>query len=347
MSYISSDYIQCETIQSMIEDEFVTCPTPYEAMPFFEAVVAGQSAAKISQTVSDGDGKVKNVKVVYDNRLLESAATEGSGARSCTTTNETFNNFTNYTIDPSVFVTAGEKFETANLNSVCTHDVRSMLAAKIRKVMDVIERKVATKTSNEAVALYGKWATTVANVISDELVVSTLITPATSKQIDYSAMSDIDMALMQTGYCGPKIIVGGPTLYKYGQHIEKGCCSTTGVNILDMANAFGKAFLYDERITTALGSNDKALVFQLGSLVLLKYNEAPQLANLGANYAKMLMFSPRTGLPIDIVLKDDCGTISVVGYANTKLVALPSDLYALGDKFRGVNYVNKIKVVNT
>jgi hypothetical protein len=80
---------------------------------------------------------------------------------------------------------------------------------------------------------------------------------------------------------------------------------------------------------------------------LITYNEASQIANLGANYAKFIMFSPRTGLPIDIVLKDDCGTISVVGYANTKLVGLPTDMFASGDEYRGVTFVNKLLVTNS
>ena len=47
-----------------------------------------------------------------------------------------------------------------------------------------------------------------------------------------------------------------------------------------------------------------------------------------------------------IVMSDNCGTISVIGYANTKLVGLPTDLFKVGDEYRGVVYVNKIKVTN-
>lgn len=60
----------------------------------------------------------------------------------------------------------------------------------------------------------------------------------------------------------------------------------------------------------------------------------------------MTVFSPRTGLPIDIILKDDCGTIHIIGYAVVELVGLPSDLFAVGDEYRGVKYVNKILVTN-
>jgi hypothetical protein len=346
MSYLSSSYVQCETIQSMLDENFVTCPTPQESMPALEYILASQSANGITQKVSDGTGKVKNVKLVYDQRLLESAVTSGSGARSCTTSNQTYDNYTNYTIDPTVWLSAAEKFNTADLATVCTFDVQQMISKKIMKVIDVLERKVATKTATELVALYGKWGSNVSGVTSDELVVSTFVGSAANKVLDYTAMSDIQMAALQTGYCAPQIIVGGSTLYKYGQNVEVGCCSTTGVNMLDAANKFGKAFLYDKRVATALGSENKSIMFQSGALALLTYNEATQIPNLGANYAKMVMFSPRTGLPIDIVMKDDCGTIHIVGYANTKLVGLPTDMFAVGDEYRGVTFVNKILVTN-
>jgi hypothetical protein len=97
---------------------------------------------------------------------------------------------------------------------------------------------------------------------------------------------------------------------------------------------------------TALADPNKSMVFNAGAVALITYNEAPQVANLGANYAKFRVNSPRTGIPYDIVMNDTCGTISILGYANTKLVGLPTDMFAVGDEFRGVTMVNKIKVVN-
>lgn len=347
MSYLSSEYIQCETIQGLLDNMFASGVTPTEAMPALQAILATQAANGISQAVSDGSGKVKSVKVVYDQRLLESAVTAGSGARSCTTTNETFNNYAIYEIDPAVWLNASESFNTADLATVCTESVQSMLAKKINKCIDAVERKIATQTASQLVALAGKWGANVSGVnVSDELVVSTFIGSAANKVLDYTAMSDISMAAMQSGFIAPQIIVGGSTLYKFGQNTEVGCCSDTGVNIMDAANKFGKAFLYDKRVATALGSEAKSIMFQTGSLALITYNEAAQVPNLGAGYAKFIMFSPKTGLPMDVVLKDDCGLIQVNVYANTKLVGLPSDLAAVGDEYRGVNGVTKLLVTN-
>lgn len=345
MSYLSSQNVQCETLQQELETQFVTCPTPLEAMPAMEAILQTQKANGISQSVSDM-GKVKTVKVTYDQRALESAVTETTGARSCTSTNETYNNYATYTLDPTTKLEYGEKIDIADLATVC-QDPTAFYAKKINKIIDVLERKAATKTATELVGLYGKWGSNV-SVTSDELVVSTFVTAA-SKVVDPTALSTIDIALMKTGYCAPAFIVGGSTLYAYGKHVAAGCCSTTGVDVLSLANSFGKAFMYDKRVTAALGSEDKSIVMQAGSTALITYNEYNEmdLPNVVSNYSKIKVFSPRTGLPIDIVIKDDCGTISIIGYLTCKLVGLPTDMFAVGDEYRGVTFVNKIKVTNS
>ena len=347
MSYLSSEYIQCETIQELIESQFLVNTTPLESMPALEAIIATQNANGIAQSVSDGMGKVKTVKVIYEQRLLESSVTESTGARACTTNTETFNNYATYSIDPTTHLDAKESFNTADLATVCTADVQSMIAKKINKVIDVLERAIATKTAQELVALYGKWGTEVTGTVngSDELVLAQYAVTAT-KAIDYTSMITLDSALQNTGYSAPAIIVGGSALSDYMKFANHGCCATAGVNVLDVANTYGKAVMFDKRVKTALGSDLKSIAFQSGSVALITYNESAQVPNLGANYAKFKVNSPRTGLPIDIVMSDDCGHISIIGYANTKLVGLPTDMFAVGDEYRGVTFVNKILVTN-
>lgn len=347
MSYLSSEYIQCETLQEMLKDQFETCVTPIDPMPALEAIIATQNANGIKQSVSGDDGKVKTIKVVYENRLLESAATEGSGARACTTENETFDNYATYTIDPNVWVKASEKFTTADLATVCTTDVQGMIAKKINKVVDVIERKIATKTATELVALYGEWGANVTGTVngSDELVLAQYTVTAT-KTIDYTSFPTLDLALQQTGYCAPAMFFGGSELYLYSQYVNHGCCAAAGADVLAIARDYGKVVMFDKRVKDALGSDAKSIGFQAGSLALLTYSESAQVPNLGANYAKFKVNSPRTGIPIDIVMKDDCGTIHITGYANTKLVGLPTDMFAVGDEYRGVTFVNKVLITN-
>jgi hypothetical protein len=246
---------------------------------------------------------------------------------------------------------AEDKVTTAELATVCSDDVRSIMAKKIEKIVDVLERKIATQTAEEVVGMFGDWNDAVANVnASKELELATLVSTAT-KQLDPFMWGNLNIALNQTGYCAAPIVVGGSDMYLAAQAFDSGCCSDTGVDIMNITNKLGKAVMYDKRVAKALGTggnfaNNKSVVFQAGSLALITYNESPQIQMIGGNYNKFKVFSPRTGLPIDIVLKDDCGVISIVGYANTKLVGLPTDMFANSDDYHGVTFVNKIKVVN-
>ncbi len=346
MSQVSSLNVQCETVQYELDSQFAICKPVLDPMPALEAILATQAAMGITQSVVGDNGKVKTVKVTYDQRALESAATETTGARTCTSTNQTYNSYTTYDIDPSTKIQYGELFTVAELATVC-QDFNAFYAKKIAKVIDVIERRVATKVAGALVALYGKWGSAVTlDNGSDELVIPTFISAA-AKTIDYTGMTSLDLALMQTGYCQAPIIVGGSVLWAYGKHIQAGCCSDSGVNVMEMANQFGKAILYDKRIVTAMGSDSKAMVFQPGSVALITYNEYDETGSIrGTNYAKFKVFSPRTGLPIDIVVKDDCGSISITGYATVELVGLPADMFAVGDEYAGVKFVNKILVTN-
>lgn len=346
MSYLSSDYVQCETIQKMLDEQFTTVNVlALDPMPALEAILSTQVASGISQSVSDGNGKVKTVKVVYERRLLETDVTSGSGNRTCTTSSESFDSYQTYTIDSTVWLEAAESFRAADLATVCTADVQQMLAKKIGKIVDVLERKVATQTASQLAGMVGDWASTVTVNGSNELELATLVSTAT-KVLDPFAWGKLDIAFSKTGYSNP-IIVGGSDLYEFARVSNLGCCSTTGVDIASVYNQYGKAVMYDKRVETALGNAaNKSIAFMPGALALIYYNEASQVPNLGANYAKFKVNAPRTGLPIDIVIKDDCGLIQIKGFVNTKLVGLPTDMFSNTDEYNGVTYVNKIKVVN-
>lgn len=350
MSVVSLADVQCEVIQNTLDSQFTICTPPNDPMPALQAILATQRAAGISQSVSDGNGKVKTVKVVYDQRALESDASDTTGDRTCTSTNRTYNRYTTYDLDPAAHVTYSEMFKVSEMATVC-QNFEEYYAKKIAKVIDVIERKIATKTAQALVALYGKWGTGAASAYtvngSDELVIGTFISAA-AKSIDYTAMTTIDNALMLTGFCQAPIIVGGSALWAYGQHVNAGCCmSGTGVDIMALAAEHGKVIAFDKRVSAALGSDLKSIAFQPGSVALLTYNEYDETGLIrGTNYVKFKVYSPNTGLPIDIVIKDDCGTISIIGYGTTELVGLPADMFAVGDEYRGVKMVNKILVTN-
>ena len=65
----------------------------------------------------------------------------------------------------------------------------------------------------------------------------------------------------------------------------------------------------------------------------------------GHNYHHQTIVSPKTGLPYDLIIKDDCGAISINVVGTFDLKGMPSDMFATGDNMEGVNFVNQIEVV--
>lgn len=348
MSYIPSTNVQCERIQKKLDDMFVACANPLDPMPAMEAILAFQDMSGIAQEVYDGAGKVKTIRVTYDQRLLESSITEVSGARTCTATTENNNEYTDYTIDTTRALKGEAFFKGSDLATVCTETVEEMIIKKLNQILDAMERAAATKHAIELVGLAGNWSSTTATGStpgtvngSDELILQQFTVTAT-KQIDHTSMSELDLAIMQAGYCGPAIIVGGKMGYQYGQFVNHGCCSTSGVNVVELANSIGSAIFYDKRVKAALNSEAKSIVFQGGSVAMLYYNEFSQTPLAGSDYVKRIFFTPRLSLPVDVTIKDDCGQFSIVAYMNTKLVGLPTDMFAAGDEHEGQTFVNKI-----
>ena len=119
---------------------------------------------------------------------------------------------------------------------------------------------------------------------------------------------------------------------------------------------YGKAVMYDKRVASTIGT-DAAWVLQAGALIPIYYTQnnngivegaglavGNQNVVLGANYYKTVIQDPQSGLPIDMVISDNCGNVSIVLEANAKLVSLPTDLFASGDTMEGVNFFAGIKV---
>jgi hypothetical protein len=102
-------------------------------------------------------------------------------------------------------------------------------------------------------------------------------------------------------------------------------------------------------LAAAQGSQSKALVTTAGAIQWLSFNLAEWNAGItpvpGANYSKTQVFTP-AGVPVDLTMKDDCGSLSIVLTTTGKIVTLPTDIYEASDKYAGVNYVNCVSIVN-
>lgn len=353
MSCLASALVACQTLQSDLTSYFNSCnhAAIREPMPFAEFVASDMNNMGLRNVIAPGNGKVRTVELTYVSRIPESDVSENvSDLCSCSRTKGNCSQV--YTIDPSANVSTCEKIKASDLRNICQSN-SSLFAQMMALRMDALERKIATIITQQAVFLTGKWANDVTPVnAQNEFVINTLKAgdPQTLNPLAFQA---IDLALMKTGYCAPPAIFAGDTLFNYYRSMLTGCCATSGIDLSQQMNQYGKAVMWDRRVSTAFGSTH-AIVTQPGALALLWWNEfgwADGVAlpiEQGSNYVRTLAISPRLNIPVDIIIKDECpGTISIIFSAVVKLVNLPSDIFPAGDVYNGVNFFNEILVTNT
>lgn len=352
MSYGSTTLNPCETIQDELNEMFMTCDASRlrEPSPFFDFVMSSENMAGVAQEVSPGGGKTRTVNLRYDQRINEDNVKSNQSNPNCVATTKRGDCIEAYTIDITQNEQIEQLIDIADLVEICRTN-ENYWAENIQRLIDALVRKIATKTTQQAVLLTGKWGADVDNVdVNDNLEVSTLRAGTTDEVAPFT-MEDIDMALMQSAYCGPVGIFGGSALYKYARRVMAGCCSNQGVNLGEIMAQYGKAVAYDRRVANELGGNNFNFVVQSGALQLITFNmfEGAEGLNVitGSDYSRTVIVDPQSGLPIDLTIKDNCGQVSVILTATTKLISMPDDMFGTGDIYDGCKFFNTIEVVNS
>lgn len=358
MSYCNlNTFLPCEDLQGNLDQFFNTCNASQlrEATPFFDFLMSDPNRAGLQQTISPGNGKYKTVNLKYQKRYLESDVLTDQANPKCTNSNQPYDCNQAYTIDPTQNVSHGFYLNIADLRNVCESN-REIFANQIQMSVDAVMRKLATDMTTDAVTLLGRWNTNVEDVTGgDRLDLATLKSVA-SGDINPVLYQKLELALMQTGYCAPPALFAGTELYSYFRNSSmSGCCSNEGIDLNAQWNNFGISVSYDKRVASTAGGNEFAWVVQPGALALITWNQfAGEGASItgiepfyGTDYVHMVIYDPKTGFPLDLTIKDNCGTVSVNVTATAKVVGLPNDLYKVGDEQWGVKYFNKIKVVNS
>ena len=336
----------CPNVQTELETAFLQAPVR-EPLPFLEAV--GANSSQLNQIVNPSSNKTKTVTLRYDQDIAESSVTSNGENPKCAATTQRGDKTVDYSLDTNVNVQVEQLIEIRDLERIC-RDNPTYFGPLVDRLVYALDKKLATNVAGQAAVLNGKWASDV-SVTSNRLIINTLITVA-GGVVNPLAQADLDQALIQTGYSGDALVFGGTTLWKYMRAMEAGCCADSGINLLEISRMYGKSFAYDRRLATALGGNDYNMVIKPNSFSLLQYtlngwsDQLPAAYQSGAYY-KTVIQSPRSGVAMDLTIKDDCGNVSIILTATTKLVAMPTDMYPVGDVYEGVNYVNLVKVTNT
>jgi hypothetical protein len=357
MSTVTTTIVPCPNLQDAIVAYFKSCHTTTPPTTLLNFLLSPENTSGIRQLVNPQRGKKRTVELIYDQALPTSEATAVSSCDlSCTASTERGNLSETYDIDCTDGYEIEEKITLTDWMDSC-RDNGELIYSRIVALMNALNSKINAKTVDELNPVIGDWDSSVSAIgtinADGFLQLPTLVT-GTTNPAPYS-FQNIDLAKQLTQFCASTFMISGIDWYRYMRLLQSGCCTDAGLDIRELFARFGQVVAFDKDFNSTFGA-DTAVLMQLRSAQLLTLNYAmnadvPALQNINwsaaSNYYSTTVFHPESGLPIDLVLKNDCGAIHIIMRATTKLVALPNNLYASGESMEGVNWIAGIKSVNS
>lgn len=348
---ISRILSECPTMQEDIAAVWTEEGRRPESLPLLQYVVSPENSRMIKQMISPGGGKLKTVQVTWNQRLPETEATEGVDILACTATNEYGDNTQDYTLEATDSIGVNQLINKVDIARHCKDNSRYVQEQTIR-LLEVLDRKVASVMATQVAAQVGVWGTEVSSfyTVTNSGTDLEIATRQTGGQaLNEFALADIQQAAAMANYTGSIIGFGGAEMQRYVRGVMAGCCTQYGIDLAQISAQNGFAFAYDARLTAALGSNNLYnLITTSGAIQWLNFNLASwdgMEAMIGNNYVTNRLVTP-AGVDVDVTYKDDCGNLSIVANVVGKVITPPTDLYEASDKYAGVNYVNVVKIVN-
>lgn len=354
MSYTIGDLVACPNLQARITQAWMA-PNPVDVVipsPLLQFLSSPLNRGGLQMSVSPGNGKIRAIDVVYDQKRTGTQSNVSVNAThpTCTASTSIGNAYTRYDIDPDENVQAQQLISLTDLIRNCQENGEYM-AQQILALIRQADERVASVSAVQAAALVGGFGSETDNVTADVLAVRTLRS-GTTDEIYPFAMQDIKTAARHSAYGeNPYVIFSGDQLKTYADRMAIGCCSDTGADLTRQFAQFGAAVTYDYWVQNALGGQEFALMMKPGALQLLTFN-----LYAGANgmneiitpeYSQRVVISPESGIPYDVMIKHDCGNFHLVVTGITKVVGLPTDMFPQGDQYQGVTWVNQIEVSNS
>lgn len=351
MSYTPSSLVACPNLQEDLERLFGAEPARYyrEPVPFTQYLMSPANRSELKELVTMGDAKVKTVQAIYQPRILSSEV-QTNVSDYCSASTERGTTSTTYTIDTTQNLFLEQSFDVDNLASAC-RDNQDWFNDQILKMVVAMDSRVNQKNASQAASLIGKWSSDVSGIpfatISNDVL--QVRTQKTSSDTDiFYQTSQVIQSAAEASHFGQFITIGGFALHNYNKLMESGCCANSGLDVADLQSRFGFASVRDRDVASAAGGNEYSFAISNGALQVIYYNRWAGLFNqVDSNQSYGVINSPSTGMAYDLVVKHDCGVISVTLTATTKLVALPDDMFQTGDHMEGVKGFAAIEVDNS
>lgn len=350
MSHSVSDILSCPQIQEDLNTQFVQFdPLGAKDVQGFTDFVASplNTNGFLQRQVSGGNGKYRQVELVYTPPILESSV-GSTTTKLCVSTNERGQTSHTYEIDPTTGSAYNELFTLSHLATMCK-DNSLWFAQRLQAAMDALEKSIGTKNATQLALLNGAFGTgeTAGAVTANVKTIATKKSAAAGGDFDINAIAEIVFSAMDTGYSNKPFVFGYGEILKYFRRLYAGSIAAEGIDYGQFAAQNDVVFIADKKVKAACGS-ENFMMLQPGAVQMLTYNEFEGAFNTvddGA-YKQTVIVNPKNGRKFDFQLKNDCGNVSVNLKLAHQLVGLPTDMYATGDPYHNVTFVNEFKITN-
>jgi hypothetical protein len=333
------ELISCEAIQQNLESAFGFNNMAPEGLRTLEYVLSPDNVAMAQVTAVTGrPSKTNSVKVIYDQRYLESEVEDGVAA--CVQTDTVCDFSQTYNFDTTLAKSKGFTIEAYELAGTCEEN-SALLSRKTAKLIELLDRSIAKKLAVAIAAQYGKWSVDTATgtgvtVAADILQVQPYLANGNPNPVIFQ---QIKRALEKSRISGG-IVSGGDSLVDFFERSFTRGASDGGWDLQEMLNRYGFAPVYDRYLADELSAvNATNAAIGKGSVIPLVFNVFADPFNQMADSTNIanVVFSPFTGIPYDLMITRPCprDPWSVSLTATVDFVTMPDDLYKVGDNLEG------------
>lgn len=359
MSVALLPFIDAEAVQKSLNEVYTKAPVePSPEVQFLASTI--NTNRVLESTVVDGTGHIKQVKLIYTPRI-----TEGEVDTTITTDCENGDSVGDLSQTYDIDETQGAQFMVsvpiADLNRRMENDVNYLGRVTLEAISGV-RRKMQTGVASQMALLGGKFATdggektsTLSNANQRKTVATKFPAATDGGKPNPEALQEIVFSAYNSGFTGTPYVFGFGEIYRYFQLLgSSGTFSDGGLDFVKFIQATDATFLPSYRMHNALNgssSTNKFLVVDAGALHLLQYNkfDNPAAKVRQGNLVMDTIVDPLTGIPFNYKFYlNPCGEkYNILISTSYKVVGLPDDMYAGGDRLDGTNGVLEFAITNT
>jgi len=346
------ELVSCEAIQQTLDTAFGIDNMAAENLGTVAYVFSNENVGSAQVTAVTGrPSKINPVKVVYDQRFLDTEVEAGTA--SCIQTDLVCDLTEVYNFDTTIKYHKGFAIDAMDLANTCEEN-SALVARKIAKLIALLDLNTAKRLAAYIALNYGKWSVDTAlgrgvGMTADVLQVNDYL--GTSGDPNPVLMSQIRKALQKTQIMGG-IVSGGDALDDYARQAFSRNGAASGWDMTEMMSRYGFAPIYDRYLADELASVNATnaaigrgsvipLVFNLFANPFNQMNDSTNIANV--------VFSAKTGIPYDFMITRACPkdpwSVSVESTIN--FVTPPDTMYKVGDNLEGVTNLALLNVTCT